>query len=199
MRTTKTEATATRITSEVPTATGDFRSLATPYSALTVGKESRANLRCMIAQETQNAKKNVTSLKHVAKKQSRRSFRLTGPILQTSLRAELLAFGDFGFGYFFFAVADRCHDRMRYGLGNLSAPENLGKLFEFLPLGLANRFIAVDIDIAVILHAGAGGNQPAHDHVLFQTAQVINAAGDCRFGKHASRLLERRGRDERVG
>jgi hypothetical protein len=53
--------------------------------------------------------------------------------------------------------------------------------------------------VAVILHAGAGGNQTAHDDVLLQTAQVIDRSLDGSFGQHARCLLERRGRDERVG
>src|SRR5580704_6172152 len=51
--------------------------------------------------------------------------------------------------------------------------------------------------IAVVLHAGAGRNQPSHDDVLLQTAQVIDSAIDRGLGEHARSLLERRRRNER--
>ena len=50
-----------------------------------------------------------------------------------------------------------------------------------------------------VLEAGAGRDEPAHRDVLLQAPQVIDLAGDGRLGEHARRLLERRGRDERVG
>src|SRR5438093_526260 len=50
---------------------------------------------------------------------------------------------------------------------------------------------------AVDLHAGAGRDQPAHDHVLLQPAQVIDPPRDGRLRQHARRLLEGGRRDER--
>src|SRR6185503_6558933 len=43
-----------------------------------------------------------------------------------------------------------------------------------------------------------GRNQPPHDHVFLQTAQVIDAAGDRGLSEHTRGLLERRSRDEGV-
>ena len=56
-----------------------------------------------------------------------------------------------------------------------------------------------DLDPAVELHAGAGRDQPAHDDVLLEPAQVVHLAADRGLGEHARRLLEARRRDERVG
>src|SRR5689334_13439186 len=55
-----------------------------------------------------------------------------------------------------------------------------------------------DAHLAIPLEAGAGGNQASHRHVLLQPAQVIDLAGDRRFGEDARRFLEARRRDERV-
>src|ERR1700730_11784042 len=54
------------------------------------------------------------------------------------------------------------------------------------------RLVRRDAHLAVVLEPGSGRNQPAHRHVLLQAAQVIDLAGDRRFGEHARRLLERR-------
>src|SRR6266702_4805154 len=51
----------------------------------------------------------------------------------------------------------------------------------------------------VVAEARTGRDEPADDHVLLQTAQVVGFAGDRRLGEHARRLLERRRRDEAVG
>ena len=64
---------------------------------------------------------------------------------------------------------------------------------------IADGFVALDVDIAIVLHARTGRNQAAHDHVLFQAAQIIDAARDRSLSQHAGRLLERRRRNERVG
>src|SRR5262249_22776714 len=61
------------------------------------------------------------------------------------------------------------------------------------------RLVRRDPHVPVILEARPRRNQPAHRHVLFQAAEVIHLARNRRFGEHARRLLERRGRDERVG
>src|SRR6185437_5159719 len=52
---------------------------------------------------------------------------------------------------------------------------------------------------AVGLEAGAGGNEPAHDDVLLQAAEVVHLALDRGFGEHARGLLEGSGGDEAVG
>ena len=51
----------------------------------------------------------------------------------------------------------------------------------------------------VVRHAGARRNQSAHDHVLFQAAQLVSLAHDGRFGQDTGGLLEGRSRDEAVG
>src|SRR5215475_12961642 len=66
-------------------------------------------------------------------------------------------------------------------------------------LTIFHRRVVGDLDATVVVHPGAGGDQAAHDHVLLQAAQVIDAARDRRLGQHAGRLLERRRRDERFG
>ena len=54
-------------------------------------------------------------------------------------------------------------------------------------------------DVAVDGHAGTGGDEAADDDVFLEAAQVVDAAGDGRFGEDARGLLERRRGDERVG
>src|SRR5688572_775331 len=53
--------------------------------------------------------------------------------------------------------------------------------------------------VAVMLHAGAGGDQASHDDVLLEAPQVVHAAGDGRLGEHPRRLLEGSRGDERIG
>src|SRR5690606_29683523 len=80
-------------------------------------------------------------------------------------------------------------------------------------LGLVRRALARDVEplelgredvllrappLLVIRVAGAGGDQPADDHVLLEAAEVVTHTADGRLGQHAGRLLERRGRDERL-
>ena len=54
------------------------------------------------------------------------------------------------------------------------------------------------LDVAVPLEAGAGGNQAAHDDVFLEAAQVIHLAGDGGFGEDARGLLEAGGGDEGI-
>src|SRR5690606_27163223 len=61
------------------------------------------------------------------------------------------------------------------------------------------RRIGWDAQLPVVLEPGTGRNQPSHRDVLLQAAQVVDLARDRRLGEHAGRLLERRGRDERLG
>src|ERR1700732_529612 len=55
-----------------------------------------------------------------------------------------------------------------------------------------------ELDIAIAFEAGARGNQPAHDDIFLQAAQVIDLSGNCRLGEDAGSLLEARGGDERI-
>ena len=51
-----------------------------------------------------------------------------------------------------------------------------GKFVEVAFTSLIDGFVALDVDVPVILHACAGRNQSAHDHVLFQSTQVIDTS-----------------------
>src|SRR5919204_191921 len=64
---------------------------------------------------------------------------------------------------------------------------------------LVHRRLHLDVQVLVRREARAGRDQPAHDHVLLQPAQVVDATGDRRLGEHLGGLLERRRRDERLG
>src|SRR5438067_7014693 len=55
------------------------------------------------------------------------------------------------------------------------------------------------LDPRVVVETGPGRDQPADDHVLLQTAQLIGLAGDGRLGQHPGGLLEGGRRDEAVG
>src|SRR4029079_6073658 len=55
-----------------------------------------------------------------------------------------------------------------------------------------------DLDAAVELHARARGDEPAHDDVLLEAAQVVHLAADGGLGEDPGRLLEAGRRDERV-
>src|SRR5207248_1580543 len=82
----------------------------------------------------------------------------------------------------------------------LDAAEQIGEAFNRLLLALAlGGRVALDADVAVELHPRARRNQAAHDNVLLESAQVVNATRYGRLRQHARRLLERRRRDERVG
>src|ERR1035437_1746366 len=63
---------------------------------------------------------------------------------------------------------------------------------------LFHHVLARDLHLAVILHAGAGRDQAAHDHVFLQTAQVVHLAVNGGFGEHARGLLEAGRGDERI-
>jgi hypothetical protein len=47
-----------------------------------------------------------------------------------------------------------------------------------------------DPDALVVRHPRARGDEPAHDDVLLETAQVVDAAGDGRLGEQARGFLE---------
>src|SRR5579864_4518662 len=61
------------------------------------------------------------------------------------------------------------------------------------------RHFGEELDVAIALQAGAGGDQAAHDDVFLEAAQVVHLAGDGGFGEHARGLLEAGGADERIG
>src|SRR6185503_11931152 len=61
------------------------------------------------------------------------------------------------------------------------------------------RLFVRDRQVLVPLEARARRDQPAHRHVLLEAAQMVDLARDRRFREDARRLLERGGRDERVG
>jgi hypothetical protein len=58
---------------------------------------------------------------------------------------------------------------------------------------------ARDVGSSVELHAGTGGDEPAHDDVLFEASEVVHFAVDGGFGEDSRGLLERSGGDEGVG
>src|SRR5271156_1980987 len=60
------------------------------------------------------------------------------------------------------------------------------------------RDFSKELNVAVALQTGARGNQPAHDHVFLQAAQVIHLPGNRRFGKHTGGLLEAGRGDDRI-
>jgi len=61
-----------------------------------------------------------------------------------------------------------------------------------------DRLVLLEVDVAVDVHAGAGGDEAADDHVFLQASQVVDASRDRGFGENASRFLERCGGDEGV-
>ena len=93
----------------------------------------------------------------------------------------------------------RHYDRLTRRHHHLVAADDDGKLIEIAISTLIDRFITFDINVAIVFHTGSGRNQPPHDHVFLQPAQVVHATRNRGFGKHARGLLERRRRDERIG
>src|SRR5439155_768645 len=65
-------------------------------------------------------------------------------------------------------------------------------------LHLVHRRLHLDVEVLVRREAGAGRDEAAHDDVLLQAAQVVDAPGDGRLGEHLGGLLERRRGDERL-
>src|SRR6185503_9276766 len=77
-------------------------------------------------------------------------------------------------------------------------------LFRARPGGhvaLLRRLIALDHDLEPLVggQTSAGGDEPPHDHVLLEAAEVVRLAANRRLGEDLGRLLERRGADERLG
>ena len=56
-----------------------------------------------------------------------------------------------------------------------------------------------ELDLAVVLHAGAGGYEAADDDVFLEAAERVDRAVDAGFGEDAGGLLETRRRDEAIG
>src|SRR5262245_31969733 len=50
-----------------------------------------------------------------------------------------------------------------------------------------------------MLETSARRDQAAHDYVLFEASEVVDLAGDRGFCQNASRFLEARRRDKRIG
>src|ERR1035438_10348628 len=99
------------------------------------------------------------------------------------------------FGHHFAAIA---------GAGPLVGP-TLAAQFGFAPgflwilIGAVLAGCVHDFTVLVVLFAWVGRNEPAHDDVLLETAEVIDLAVDGGFGEHACRLLEAGRGDERIG
>ena len=72
----------------------------------------------------------------------------------------------------------------------------LGRVLPALGTGAVGRR---SVALHVVRKARAGRDEPAHDHVLLEPAQLVDLAGNRRLGQHPGRLLERRGRDEALG
>ena len=62
-----------------------------------------------------------------------------------------------------------------------------------------NRHLRQQLNAAVVLESRSGGDEPAHDDVFFEAAQIVHLAGHRGFGEDAGGLLEAGGGDERVG
>src|SRR6266545_1326464 len=62
-----------------------------------------------------------------------------------------------------------------------------------------NGRLHLDVEVLVVREPGAGGDEPAHDDVLLEAAEVVDLAADGGLGEHLRRLLEGRRRDERLG
>ena len=69
-----------------------------------------------------------------------------------------------------------------------------------LLLDTGGRFFQLrrELDVAVVLEAGSGGNEAADDHVLLEAAQVVDGSVDAGFRENTGGLLEAGRGDERV-
>ena len=91
--------------------------------------------------------------------------------------------------------------RRRWRRCSSSTPSSSGKLrasTRSFSAARASSACGPDADFRFLerLEAGAGRNQVAQDHVLLQADQVVDLAGQGRFGEHLGRFLEAGGRDE---
>src|SRR5439155_11474083 len=94
--------------------------------------------------------------------------------------------------------------RQFFGLGLAFLPHQLERALGFF-VGSGDFFLYFgrglfhfwrEAHVAVVLHAGAGRDEPSDDHVLLQAAQMVDLALNGGFGEHARGLLERGRRDE---
>src|SRR5215831_19481015 len=89
------------------------------------------------------------------------------------------------------------------GLGDL-LPVAVSGVQDLLRRGLLHRHrdllaaLAQHLSPGVVTEAGARRDEPAHDDVLLQAAQVVGLAADGRLGQHPGRFLEGGSRDEAV-
>ncbi len=56
-----------------------------------------------------------------------------------------------------------------------------------------------EADLAVVVEAGAGRDDVAHDDVFLEAAQIINAGAGGGLGQHAGGVLEGSGAEETLG
>src|SRR3984957_9498127 len=61
------------------------------------------------------------------------------------------------------------------------------------------RHFRQQLNATVVLQTGTGGNEPAHDDVFLEPAEIIDLARHRSLGEDARGFLEARGRDKRVG
>src|SRR5437588_285527 len=100
--------------------------------------------------------------------------------------ARLALGGGVGFGVFLEEI-----ERSRFFSGELGSFRN------FLDRNRSGHF-RQQLNVAVMLEARAGRNEPAHDDVFLEAAEIVHLAGNGRFGKHARGFLEARGGDKRI-
>src|SRR5581483_8390825 len=98
-----------------------------------------------------------------------------------------------GFGAEFFLFAFHAHgfELALFGF--------VGLLHFLLDGGCRFLELGGELDVAVVVHAGAGRDEAADDDVFLEAAQRVDGAVDAGFGEHAGGLLEARRRDEAVG
>src|SRR5450755_4440754 len=61
---------------------------------------------------------------------------------------------------------------------------------------VGGRILDLDREALVGAETGTGRDEPTHDDVLLEAAQVVDLAADRGLGEHLGGFLERRGRDE---
>ena len=81
--------------------------------------------------------------------------------------------------------------------GFLPATRNAAEVLNFV-LQLFSQSRALDVDAAVDVKTGAGGNESPDDHVLLQAAEFVHLPRDGRLRQHAGRELESGRGKERI-
>ncbi len=69
------------------------------------------------------------------------------------------------------------------------------KLFD----GSRRRHFGKQLNAAVVFETGAGGDEPAHDDVFLEAAEIVDLAGNGGFGQDSRGLLEAGGGDKGIG